>query len=1623
MPTTKEAAAAAAATAANDALAGQAAVAAQQAILARQAAAAAAQRAEFTYLAGLPPNRRTVAQNTRLAVFLGNAPRTQQAGPTALHALSVAVQVIEVPRGGTVYRMNDQSDGFYVVVDGRIILYDVKDKDEAEEDDGVVDRLGRLDSFGEEDLLSASRRAHRADVCADSSAVLIRVAPELYRKYLQHLHQPDFEDKLEFLAQLEVFKSLPDETLRKLAPCFAQVELHAREYLVRQGERAESMYAIASGQCSVLVDPGFRAEQGSEPESDPKKAMQVCIIGPGNIVGDMTVLANVRRRTATILCLTDLVCYKIRRATFIRRVPSMQLEALRQVAEAKLRITERHLHISVSGSGSSAPGAKVVTLRDKLLRGHDLRQLLPNPNVPPLELRGLAPGTQNEAVEDFITNSLAAVAAAVAAAASVGGSSGSAAAGCNSGANSGGSTLGISSSVACVAPGSGAATAAAAVAASTAEARLRFGWHRKNTGLSPQSRALSQMAVATSHVLAGTGSGGGVGVALADRTAAQAAKLQGRTSAVTCTPLVRNADINFSWGLGPGTLINSLLDRAPTAGGITLHRVYATDARDEAAVAQQDLGNESGNNKPGGGAKSPLVPPVPLLPTQLLPSASGAQLRPTSSRQHVHHLSFNYGRSGGSYGGPGLRGSTSAIALSQPRWGWTSSPIDASYSPYTAPSSFGTTPGGTAFSVVGISVNVAGVPDLHNTVINGGGNANGNVNVSFGGANVPSAGAVVSPKLRRGGVRSAHNSSSATLPYINGEKAQVQDPSRVNRRSFSGGYVAADGSGSSGVPQYAGLQRPGPLVIGAAAPTGVLAPPQPPQALHPSLVQLLHQGAQRMDQLPRSASPPQAWPAQQSTPSQPQQLQQQRCSGSEGGNTPALGFRKSGLIEATFDVSGSGAIASTARSQEAPGSPLNNPNSPARFRHGDASLQQDQRWASGHVSRGTSVNVSRGGSAVFGSGDEDVSSDIEALTPNRRDGARRTRSMGKARFSRQMVTQNSSVDALVVEAIINALAKDILLTTQATEAEAEGATSGEAEETALNGGAQEVDWPLDGGTVPGQATEGVEGQDAGTGMGTGPAGEVVEGLHEPELTPDTGMDEGDAGDREGAGKGEVPDESGDGLERAGNSSPVEGTKETAEREGTSTEGVAKASGDGVSADDEDLAAQTMKGTVRAQGNAIAENMAKADGDDRTGHTTSVAEETNASKSELQAAADTTAGDGAEDTAAAVLQEAPLREDAVEDSLAIACTDTAEPETILTTTATEPPKAECDSQSDAEPVALADGQAVPGTPSSPAQVDACCAGGNTDMSPFLNSQGRESWLMSEGSTVSMGSDSQQQQREESGALQQSSMGAAHAQVSSDLEEFSRPISGVFAKATVIANAAIAASDEHEPDPQLASQAAHSQAQGATAGSVSPQPVSRPPTTLQLTLPDAVAAALYARPSSSLSPSRRQVTPPVAPRPYPYVGPFLSLKKGPQLPLNLIAPPTPPAAAQPSKAPSFTLRGSSTASHPNPSNGALPATAPIAAPAPGAVAVNSGMLPATGPATATAGVSAAAHGERQGGAESRLSGQGRGFVDGLRSISALIGGGGNGGGAGGFHAGGGSSGTRGQLRKGGALYRPQ
>lgn len=54
--------------------------------------------------------------------------------------------------------------------------------------------------------------------------------------------------------------------------------------------------------------------------------LQVCMLEHGQIIGDMTVLANIKTRTASVMAATDVVTYRVRRALFLRRVPPDILE-------------------------------------------------------------------------------------------------------------------------------------------------------------------------------------------------------------------------------------------------------------------------------------------------------------------------------------------------------------------------------------------------------------------------------------------------------------------------------------------------------------------------------------------------------------------------------------------------------------------------------------------------------------------------------------------------------------------------------------------------------------------------------------------------------------------------------------------------------------------------------------------------------------------------------------------------------------------------------------------------------------------------------------------------------------------------------------------------------------------------------------------------------------------------------------------------------------------------------------------------------------------------------------------------------------------------------------------------
>lgn len=52
----------------------------------------------------------------------------------------------------------------------------------------------------------------------------------------------------------------------------------------------------------------------------------MCTLNAGAIIGDITVLASVKRRTASVIATSELLAFRIRRSVFLRRLPADQLE-------------------------------------------------------------------------------------------------------------------------------------------------------------------------------------------------------------------------------------------------------------------------------------------------------------------------------------------------------------------------------------------------------------------------------------------------------------------------------------------------------------------------------------------------------------------------------------------------------------------------------------------------------------------------------------------------------------------------------------------------------------------------------------------------------------------------------------------------------------------------------------------------------------------------------------------------------------------------------------------------------------------------------------------------------------------------------------------------------------------------------------------------------------------------------------------------------------------------------------------------------------------------------------------------------------------------------------------------
>jgi small-conductance mechanosensitive channel/CRP-like cAMP-binding protein len=125
----------------------------------------------------------------------------------------------------------------------------------------------------------------------------------------------EHERRLDAVSEVDLFDGLDDATRQKLAGRLRYAPFTRGEAMTRQGAEGHWLYMIAEGEASVRV-----ANEGVERE--------VARLAAGTFFGEMSLMTGARR-SATVVALSDVECYRLDKAAF-----QDVLEARPELAEA-----------------------------------------------------------------------------------------------------------------------------------------------------------------------------------------------------------------------------------------------------------------------------------------------------------------------------------------------------------------------------------------------------------------------------------------------------------------------------------------------------------------------------------------------------------------------------------------------------------------------------------------------------------------------------------------------------------------------------------------------------------------------------------------------------------------------------------------------------------------------------------------------------------------------------------------------------------------------------------------------------------------------------------------------------------------------------------------------------------------------------------------------------------------------------------------------------------------------------------------------------------------------------------------------------------------------------------------
>ncbi|KAK3258448.1 hypothetical protein CYMTET_32503, partial [Cymbomonas tetramitiformis] len=170
-----------------------------------------------------------------------------------LHTLIRALRFRSVPSNHCIVRQGEKEEGLYFLLCGRLAVYmdhTMPDRDlntrpaAVEEARDAEWWTGQEDAFSVESLWQGS--------CMQDACELVFLSKAAYTNVMRSIEQHSRRAKVKFLQGMDVFSSLPRQSLERLCVSMTIYEFEEDEVVMTRGNPAHEAFAVHKGECFTI---------------------------------------------------------------------------------------------------------------------------------------------------------------------------------------------------------------------------------------------------------------------------------------------------------------------------------------------------------------------------------------------------------------------------------------------------------------------------------------------------------------------------------------------------------------------------------------------------------------------------------------------------------------------------------------------------------------------------------------------------------------------------------------------------------------------------------------------------------------------------------------------------------------------------------------------------------------------------------------------------------------------------------------------------------------------------------------------------------------------------------------------------------------------------------------------------------------------------------------------------------------------------------------------------------------------------------------------------------------------------------------------------------------------------